>query len=143
MCEITFSRTHKNTFIKFASSWPTWQNLMQVVLGLLLIVSHRCLIFYYFIFPTYAFLFFYFFLLLPNFQCQLVSFYSIVIHVFRRLLWPSSLKCPKISLIHWQVFLPISRGEIGLVSIEVITLTSYLKGLLPQSYFCRIVAHFY
>jgi len=70
------------------------------------------------LFPTYAFffhlifflhtcLFFSFFLLLPNFQCQLASFDSIFIHVFGRFLGPCFLKCPKISLVHRQVFFPI------------------------------------
>ncbi len=38
-------------------------------------------------FPTYAF---FFFLSLPNFQCELISFDSIFICVFGKLLKPSS-----------------------------------------------------
>jgi hypothetical protein len=70
--------------------------------------------------------FFIFFLSFPNFQHQLISFYSTFIHVFDTFLGPCFLDCSKAPLIHWQDFLPISKCEIGIDFAEVITLTSYL-----------------
>jgi len=106
--------------------------------------SHSLFPTYALFFPTYVFLFF--FLLLPNFQCQLNSFDLIMICVFGRFLGLGFFKCQNISLVHQQVFHPISRGEIGLVYVKVITSTMYLKGLSPQSlhpYFCRTITNFH
>jgi hypothetical protein len=62
-----------------------------------------------------------------NFQHQLTSFYSTLIHIFKRLLRLGSLECLDARLVCRQAFLPISRSGIGLVFMEVIAPTTYLK----------------
>ncbi len=62
-----------------------------------------------------------------DFQRHLASFYSTFIRVYGRLLGPSSLECPKASLVCQQSSFPISRGVIGLASMEVIALVAYLE----------------
>jgi hypothetical protein len=42
-----------------------------------------------------------------GFQCQFSSFDSTLIHIFGKLLCPSSLECLKGFLVHWQVSSPI------------------------------------
>jgi hypothetical protein len=61
-----------------------------------------------------------------DFQGQLSSFDSTLIHVFGRFLRSSFLDYPKVPLIHWQTFFPISKGGISLVFAKVITLVVYL-----------------
>jgi hypothetical protein len=39
------------------------------------------------------------------------------------------LECAEAFLVHQQAFLPISKGEVGLVSTKVIALTTYLGSL--------------
>jgi len=106
------------------------------------------------LFPTYAFSFLKkfphiclsFFPISPKFSVRTNLFWFNLHLCIWKTLKPSSWKCPKISLVHWQVFHPISNGEISLVSAKVIILTTYLRGLSPQSShacFCKMVAQFY
>ncbi len=46
--------------------------------------------------------------------------------VFERLVGLGSLECLKAFLIHWQVAFPISSGGVGLISLKVIVLVTYL-----------------
>ncbi len=61
-----------------------------------------------------------------DFQRELAFFYLTLIHVFGNFLGLGSLECPKVPLVRQQASLPISRGGVGLVSIEVIVLATYL-----------------
>jgi hypothetical protein len=47
--------------------------------------------------------------------------------VFEKLLGLGSLECLEAPLVHQQVAFPISSGGIGLISLEVIAQTAYLK----------------
>ncbi len=68
--------------------------------------------------------------LLPPFQVfgvrVLTVFYSTQMGVFERLLGMGSLECPKAPLIHWHVAIPNYNGDIGLISLEVIALATFL-----------------
>jgi hypothetical protein len=73
---------------------------------------------------------FLFVLVLPSllgFWNQLVIFYSTLMGVFKRLLGLGSLQCPKALLVHRQVALTIFIRGIGLISLNVIALVTYLK----------------
>jgi hypothetical protein len=76
-------------------------------------------------FCPHAFLFCFVVSPLPSFWNQLV-FNSTLMGDFGRLLGSSSLQCPKALLVHWHVVFPIFSGGMGLISLEVIALTSYM-----------------
>jgi hypothetical protein len=69
---------------------------------------------------------FHFFLTFLYFQCQLASFNSTFIHVFKIFLRLGYLKCSETPLCRQQASFSISKGGIGLVFGEVITSTTYL-----------------
>jgi hypothetical protein len=77
-----------------------------------------------------------FFVFSPHFQIfntkYMTSFGLTLICIFGRLLKPSSLECLKAPLVHQQASLPISKGGVGFVFVEVITPTTHLgnKGLV-------------
>jgi hypothetical protein len=46
--------------------------------------------------------------------------------VFERFLGLGSLECPKVFLVWWHMAFPIFSGGVGLISMEVIVLITYL-----------------
>jgi len=58
---------------------------------------------------------------------QLAIFGSTRMGVFKRLLGLNSLECPEAPIVRRQVALSISNGGIGLISLEVITPSTYIK----------------
>lgn len=91
-------------------------------------------------FPQKSYYFFRYFPPFLDFQRQLTSFYSTLIHVFERFLRQGFLECLEVCIICQQAFLgclkaalirqqaslPISRSGTSFLSIEVIASVTYL-----------------
>ncbi len=108
MCEVIFFKnTRKYIYLVCRELAHVAKSYVGGIGILICCFPHMPFFFSFKIFPAHMPFFSFFFLLFPNFQFQLASFDSIFIHVFGRFLGPCSLKCPKISLIHRQVFFPI------------------------------------